>query len=157
MQTSQQDTISRNDNDFEHLNCSSTALKRRAIYNSGLLNNRTSSDRLSPTPKIVHSRSTNGLNNSTIKLNEMIRENTHDSLDILSLNRQTKPIFDIITDQQFDNNGSTLDDRKSQISDSTYDYQQSILSPTSRRKQLTSSRLFRSFHNLRFRKKNNTS
>jgi len=111
---------------------------------------------------MVYSHSTNGLNNSNITATGMILQNTDGSLDMLSLNRQIKPTFDIITDQQYDNNDSIHDyqeeyDRKSQISDSAYDDQQTTSLADKKRKQMLSTKLLKPFYNMRFRKKNNVS
>jgi hypothetical protein len=163
MSISQQDTISRNDGSFDYSNSVSTSLKRRTMTNNTFFNNRSSTERLSPNSKMVYSSSTNGLNNSSINSTRMIRHNTDDSLDILSSTRQTKPIFDIITDPKFDNNDSIDDDqeqqydRKSQISDSMYDDQQLTSSPDKNQKPTLSTKLLRPFYNIRLRKKTNVS
>jgi hypothetical protein len=146
--------MQRNDNGSEYSNSPST-VKRRTFTNSTLFSNHLSSDHLSLNRKIVYSHSANGLNNST----ESTRPNTYDSLEILSTGQQSKPIFDIITDSQFDNDDSLLDDqdRKSQISESMYSDQQSVLSPEKKRKQLFSTKLLKPFQSMRFRKKTNNS
>lgn len=147
---SQQEILHRND---DYSKSPSATLKRRTYTNNSIMNNSLSPDHLTPSPRIVYSHSTNGLSNLNI-----VRQNTEDSLDILPYNRQTKPIFDIVTDSQYDNNGSIPDDydKKSRISNFSNDDQQSISSPDKKRKQYLSSKLLKPFHNMRLRKKSNT-
>jgi len=112
---------------------------------------------------MVYSNSTTGLNNSNQPGTGMIRPNTDDSFDILSLNRQIKPTFDIINDQRSDKNDSMHDDhqqeydRKSKISDSVYDDQQTTSTVDKKRKQMITTKLLKPFYNIRFRKKSNVS
>ncbi len=157
-QISQQDIMTRSDNGFEYPNSPLLSLKRRAITNSTLFSNR-STERLSSNSRMVYSNSINGLNNSNTTVTGMMRQNPDDSFDILSLNRQIRPTFDIITDQQSDKNDDHQQeyDRKSQISDSVYDDQQTTLSVDKKRKQMITTKLFKPFYNIRFRKKNNVS
>ena len=156
-----QDAITHNDSVGEYLNSPLMSLTRRAINHSTLLNDNASSERLLSNSKMIYSQSSNGLNNSNINSTKIIRNNTNDSLDVLSTtllsNRQTKPIFDLMTDQQSDNNDSIHDDGKSLKSNSINDEQITPSSFDKRRKPILSSKLFRSFHNIRFRKKNSLS
>ncbi len=150
--------MTRSDNGFEYPNSPLLSLKRRAITNSTLFSNR-STERLSSNSRMVYSNSINGLNNSNTTVTGMMRQNPDDSFDILSLNRQIRPTFDIITDQQSDKNDDHQQeyDRKSQISDSVYNDQQTTLSVDKKRKQMITTILFKPFYNIRFRKKNNVS
>jgi len=128
------------------------------MTSSPLFHNRAATKRLSPNIKMVYSHSTNGLDSLGINSSGIMRQSTDDSLDILSLPRQTRPTFDIITDPQLDNDDFLYDDqdRKSQISDSMFDDQQSLSSPDKKQKQTLSTKLLKPFQIMR-RKKSNAS
>ncbi|CAF0896732.1 unnamed protein product [Adineta steineri] len=151
---SQLDTISLTDSNFDYPNSPSTALKRRTVTHNIISGNRSSTERLLNNSAIRYSQSTNGLYDTNINSSNVSRQDTSDSIDIPSLPKQTKPIFDIITDLQNENNEFILDDqdRKSHRFDSLSDDQQSVASSTKSRKQDLSTKLLRPFH-IRLRKK----
>ena len=159
---SQQDTISQSDSGIEPSNSPSATLKRRVIMNM-----RSSNERLSNNPSTFHSNSANGLTDSHSNSTAVNRQNTYESLDNSLSSRQTKPVFEGISDLQVDNNDSISDDQQqqqqqqydktSQSIDSSYDDGQSSSSPEKTRKQMISTKFFKPFQNMRFRKKNSTS
>ncbi len=159
-QISQQDTISQSDSGIEPSNSPSTILKRRTMMNI-----RSSNERLSNNSSVLHSNSANGLIDSHSNSTVIDRQSTYESLDNSLSSRQTKPVFEGIIDLQADNSDSISDDqqlhqydRNSQIIDSSYaDGQSSSSSPEKTRKQMISTKLFKPFQNMRFRKKNTTS
>lgn len=115
---------------------STTAVKRRIFDENALINSSISSD------------SANNLLNIDVPRQ---RANTSDSVDIVA---PTKPHFDIVTDLPSDNFDSI--ETKSQLIPSIGDDQESISSSTKSRKSLRTSKLFKSFSNIRFRKKTST-
>lgn len=115
---------------------STTAVKRRIFDGNALINSSISSD------------SANNLLNIDVPRQ---RANTSDSVDIVA---PTKPHFDIVTDLPSDNFDSI--ETKSQLIPSIGDDQESISSSTKSRKSLRTSKLFKSFSNIRFRKKTST-
>jgi hypothetical protein len=139
---SQQDTISQCDNAFGYQDSPSATLKRRTMTNSTLLNNRSSPDRLTNTSKMVYSRSTNGLNESSLNYMGMKRQTTYDSVDTPASVRHTKAIFDIVPNVRLDDNDFILNDteqqfdQKSQISDPGYDDRQSVTSSEKSRRHM---------------------
>lgn len=146
---SQRDTINGN-NDYSK----SPSFRHRTHTNNNSSSDIPSTERIAPISKIVYSHSTNGLNNT-----DTIQQNTSDPFDLLSVNRQARPVFDIVTNSQYDNNVSINDDydRKSRFSNSSHGDQQSISSPDKKRKQYLSTKLLKPFQNMRFRKKANAS
>ena len=134
----------------------SIAAKRRLFHENALINSSLSSD------------TTNSLSNGQdlTLLNVDLprsRANTVESLENLgstkTMANQPKPHFDIITDLPMDSNDSLPMDSaetKSQLINSNGDDDESISSSTKSRKSIRSSKLFKSFSNLRFRKKTNT-
>ncbi|CAF1159111.1 unnamed protein product [Adineta steineri] len=155
---SQQDTISQSDSGIEQTNSPSATLKRRAIMN----NTRSSNERLSNHPPMSYSYSTNGLLNSHITPPSIDRQSTYEIIDNSSLSKQTKSLFEGVSDIHTDNNDSLSDDQQLQQQydknslnvDSSNDEGVSSSSPEKIRKPMISSKLFKPFQNIRFRKKN---
>jgi len=112
------------------------ASKRRIFHENALINSSMSSD------------SANNLLNIDVPRQ---RANTSDSMDIVA---PPKPHFDIVTDLPSDNFDSI--ETKSQLIPSIGDDQESISSSTKSKKSLRTSKLFKSFSNIRFRKKTST-
>ena len=157
IKTVEEDHSSVNGNYLNHNDSPSTVLKRRTLANTNNNNNSSSSSELLGSQRqIISSQSAQNLNstlrNSAADSNR--DNNTDDSLDILLSNKSSKPIFDLMIDQQIDINDNYPDDQdqKSQISMSAYDDQVSISTPERKRKQF-SSKLLKPFHNIRLRKK----
>ncbi len=132
---SQQDTISQTDSGFEQSNSPSVTLKQRAMKNNRSLTN----------PTILHSNSNNSINN------------TPDSVDASSGMKPSRSLFESIPDLPNEKNGYSPDDLQQYDRASSTDDRQSISSPEKRRKQLLSTKIFKPFQNMRFRKKTSTS
>jgi hypothetical protein len=108
---------------------------------------------------MINSPSASGLSDSNLNPTAVDRQNTYESLDISLSSRQTNPSLGDTLDLQSDNNASISDDpqqydRTSQYADSTYDERRSISSSEKTRRQMISTKLFKPFQNIRFRKKN---
>jgi hypothetical protein len=141
-QISQQDTISQSDSGIEPSNSPTSALKRTKLMNSRPSNN----------PTVIHSNSANSLTDSHLNSNIIDRSEYPEGL--LS-SKQAKSVFEGIHDLQMDNNDSISDDQQLQYDrNSSYGDRQSMSSPEKSRKQMLSSKLFKPFQNMRFRKKN---
>ncbi|CAF3350485.1 unnamed protein product [Rotaria sp. Silwood1] len=155
MQNAQQDTKSENDICFEYSNSSPSILKRRVNANNALSSNRSSSERLNNNSKIIYSHSTNGLNNLNINSTEVSGRNISESLDIPLSTRQTTSMTGTIPDFQLDNDDFSCDDsqqqndRRSQISDSILDDQESTTSSERVRRSSLSTKLLRPFQRRR--------
>lgn len=150
IRTSSQDLLNRTDNGSDS---PSSIVKRRTYTNSALTNSTlSSSDHLSINAKLIHSRSANDLNNSNTNPPD-------ESLDITPVNSPIKPVFELNSDLLVDSTDSLYDDqdRRSQLSGSAFDDQQSVTSPERKRKTLMSSKLLKPFQNIRLRKKSNAS
>ncbi|CAF2070722.1 unnamed protein product [Rotaria magnacalcarata] len=155
-QGSQQDTMCQYDIGFEQPN-SSTVMRNRST-----MNNRASTDHLANSSSLLPSYSTNGIidvyRNSTV----FTRPNTNDSLDNSS-SKQIKSLFDGNADRQISTNDSLSDDQlqqsdgNSQVINSSNDDRQSVSSVGKPRKQIISTKFFKPFQNIRFRKKIGTS
>jgi hypothetical protein len=159
-QASQQDTIS--DSGYEQSQSPSNTLKRRAIANNAMINHRSSTERLSSFPLSVYSSSSYGLNDFPLtSAAGLDRENTFESLDLSSSSKQTKPLFEAVPDYVMDSN-ELVADQQQKVNGSTpsvdtaNDDRRSTSSEKVRR-QLLTSRIFKPFQNMRFRKKSNTS
>ncbi|CAF4105810.1 unnamed protein product, partial [Rotaria sp. Silwood2] len=161
MQNAQQDTKSETDSCFEYSNSPSATLKRRTYTHNNLSSDRSSTERLSNSAKIVYSHSTNGLNNLNINSTEITGRNISESIDAPSSIRQTKIIPGAIPDFQLDNDDSSCDDPqqqfdgKSEISDLIIDYQEPTTSSEKVRKSIISTKLLKPFQNRRLHKKSN--
>jgi hypothetical protein len=136
-QISQQDTISQSDSGIEQSNSPTVNLKQRAIINNRSLNN----------SSVIHSNSANGITNSSIN---------SDSIDNTSSLKQSRSVFECIPDLQNDNQDFMLDDQQQYDRNSSTDDRQSMSSPEKKRRQIISTKLFKPFQNMRFRKKNTT-
>ena len=156
IQTTSQDMLNRTDNGSDYTNSPTTIAKRRTFTNSALFSNPSSSDHLSLKSKLIYSQSANNLDTSGGLLSN---NHADESLDVTPTNIPTKPMFDLLQDQQLDNTDSLYDeqDRRSQLSGSMFDDQTSIASPGRKRKQFLSSKLLKPFQNIRLRKKSNAS
>ncbi|CAF4828038.1 unnamed protein product, partial [Rotaria sp. Silwood1] len=157
---SQQDTISQTDTGFEQSNSPSTTLKNRFITNY-----RPSNEHQSNNSPILYSRSSNCLNDLNRNSTNFHRPNTYESFENSSIPKPKKPSSEGIPDRQISNNDSISDDQQqqqqsdgySQIINSSPDDRQSLSSFEKTRKQLISTKFLKSFQNIRFRKKINTS
>lgn len=143
-----QDSVSLPDSNTDYTNSPSSILKRRTVASNLLSANRSSTERLNA-PSIPYSHSTNGLYDLSSTSTA-----TSDPIEIPSLAKQARPVFDLISDFGNDSNDFNTDeqDRKSNITGSLSDDQQSISSNRSR-KQVLSTKLLKPFQNLRVRKK----
>lgn len=135
-QTSQQDSISQSDNGIEQPNSPSFTLRQRAMLKT----------RSATNPSMIHSNSSNGITNSPSEY--------RDNSPATSM-KQSRTTFDGMLDQS---NDDLLDDQQQQDekNPSITDIH-SMSSPEKRRKQIISTKIFKPFHNIRFRKKNSTS
>ena len=108
--------------------------------------------RPSNNPSVIHSNSAHSLTNSHLNSNTTDRSEYPES--ILST-QQAKSIFEGIHDLQMDNNDSISDDQQLQYDrNSSQGDRQSMSSPEKSRRQMLSSKIFKPFQNIRFRKKN---
>ncbi len=142
----QQDTISQSDSGIEQSNSPLTTLKQRAI-----MNYRSSNDRFSTNPSVLHSNSSNSITNSSIN------PTNYEYLKNSSSMKQIRSLFEGIPDLSNENNDSIPDDQVQYDRNSSTDDRQSISSPEKTRKHIISTKLFKPFQNIRFRKKNSTS
>lgn len=103
---------------------------------------------------IKYSQTTDGICDSNIHPTGITRQDTSDSLELPSLAKQTRPMFDVIPDHSMNNNDFETDDhnrRRTETMDSMSDDQQSISSAGKSRRMQT--KLLRSFHNIGLKKK----
>ncbi|CAF1031135.1 unnamed protein product [Rotaria sordida] len=155
---SQQDTISQTDNGLEMSNSPSAILRNRFMANCRQANEHQPNN--SPILYSKSSNSLNDLNRNTINYN---RPNTYDSLGNTLPSKQTKSSYEPITDRQFSHNDSISDDQQtqldgnSQIINSSIDDRRSLPSLEKTRKHIISTKFFKPFQNIRFRKKISTS
>jgi hypothetical protein len=133
------DTISQSDSGIEQSNSPSITLKQRAIMNNRSSNN----------PTFVQSNSVNSITNSSINP-------TYENL-INSSMKQSRSLFNGIPDPPNDNNDYLIDDQQQYDRNSSTGDRQSIPSPGKTRKQIFSTKIFKPFQNIRFRKKNSNS
>ncbi|CAF0741682.1 unnamed protein product [Rotaria sordida] len=160
-QNAQQDTQSETDSCFEYSNSPSARLRRRPNASNALPRERSSTERLVNSSRIVYSHSANGLNNLSTSSTEITGRNISESLDIPLSTGQTKTIASTIPDFHLDTDDSLCDDlqqhydRKSQISDLISDDQQSVTSSEKARKSILSTRLLKPFLHKRLNKKSN--
>jgi hypothetical protein len=145
IQTSQQDTISQSDSGIEQSNSPSSTLLRRTLMNTRPTNNNTS---------VIHSNSANSLNDQHSSID---RHNPSEYLDGSLSSKQTKSLFEGIHDLQLDNNDSISEYQPLNYDSKSSDDRRSMSSPEKTRKQMISTKLFKPFQNMRFRKKNSTS
>ena len=134
-QSSQQDSISQSDSGIEQPNSPSFTLRQRATLKTRSVTN----------PSMIHSNSSNGMTNSP----SQYRDNSPGTS--IKQNRRT-------FDGAFDlSNEDLLDDQQQDEPNPSLTDLHSLSSPEKRRRQIISTKLFKPFHNIRFRKKNSTS
>ena len=147
------------ESNLEYMPAGSTTVKRRTIADGILINSDLSSERLNPAIAMAHSNSAHSLRNSNSNLTTMSRPQTLDNLDGFSSTKSGGAVFDFAYDPSSESNDIVSDDlqeRKSQSLLSSTDDRTSLSSSTKPRKSLMSTKLFKSFSNIRFRKKHTT-
>ena len=147
------------ENNLEYVPTSSTTVKRRTFADGLLINSDHSVERLSISAAMARSNSSSNLHNSNNNLTEIPRTQTYDTLDGFSSLKPGGPVFDIAYDPALESNDIVPDDfqeRKSQSYLSSSDDRTSLGSAIKPRRSLMSTKLFKSFSNIRFRKKHST-
>ena len=134
-QTSQQDSISQSDSGIEQSNSPSFLLRQRAMIKTRSVTN----------PSMIHSNSSNGLTNSPSEY--------RDNSPATSM-KQSRTTLDGMLD--LSNDDLLVDQQEDDLNPSVTDLH-SMSSPEKRRKQHISTKIFKPFQNMRFRKKNSTS
>ena len=151
-----QDSISQTGSAYDLSGSPSGTLTRRTVGSSAKITSRYPTERFSQLSSIVHSNSTSGFNDAAYPMID--RQNTSQSYEPSLGSRQAKPMFESIPDSQFESNDSMSDEQlptngNGQLTNLSLDDRQSTPSLSKARKPLISTKLFKTFANMRSRKK----
>lgn len=154
-QLSQQDMTNQSDAGFESTN-SSTVFRNRPT-----MNNRPSMDHLYNNSSIYHSHSAMGVNELYRNSATLNRQAINESIENTS-SKQNKSVLGNTMNPQISTNDSISDDLQlydgnSQLINSSNDERQSLSPVEKTRKQLITTKIFKPFQSIRFRKKVGTS